>query len=518
MLDNCLDLLEIALYQLHSMGVPALIVGLLLGSGVSFIVILTDLSKHKRTQNQLRKCIDELADVYRNPLCGYHSLDQHGVFIQVNDTELNWLGYTREELVGKKTLYDLLTPAGQAVFHQIFGAFKQRGWIKNHEFQMIRADGSLLPVMMSSIAVKDAEGNFIMSRSTLFDMTEHKRAQLEALRDQDLRQAIFNESTDAIFLVDPKTLLTLDCNPRAVELYEADNRCELINIEGQSLQRHLFTPEELTEIITEIEVTGVWSRELEYVTCKGNLFWGNLAAKRIYVAGKQLNLVRVTDVTARRSAEEQIRVSLQEKELLLKEVHHRVKNNLHIISSLLDLQSAQIADQRLLNLFSDSQSRIQAMALIHEQLYQSEDFSKVEFGAYIDRLISNLSFSYGNRMRSVQPVVEAEPIQINLETAVPCGLLLNELVTNAFKHAFPNGRSGTIQIQIHRDDSHNLHLKICDDGVGFAPNINWQNSPSLGLKLIRILAKQLKASLTFDCTQGTSVHLTFTELKYRPRF
>lgn len=491
-----------------------LLAGLLTGSGIGFLtVIFIDQVRRRRIKTQLKDYADEFTDLYHNAPCGYHSLDQNGVLIRVNDTELKWLGYSRETLLGKK-FTDLVTPSGHALFYTSFSRFKQQGWIKDLEYNMIRADGTLLPVLLNSTAVIDANGNFVMSRSTIFDMTDHKRAELEAIRNQDLREAMFNESADAIFLVNSATLLTIDCNSRAVELYEAESKQQLINIEGRTLQRYTFTAQELNEINAEIDATGAWSRELEYITYKGNSFWGSLAVKRITVAGQSLNLVRVTDVTARREAEAQVLSSLQEKELLLKEVHHRVKNNLHIISNLLDLQSEQIEDERLLNLFADSQNRIQAMALIHEQLYQSQDFGKVEFGDYLQRLIHNLSFSYGNQTQAICPVIKTEPVQINLDTAIPCGLLINELVTNAFKHAFPDGQAGTIYIQLDQDEAQQFNLKIWDDGVGLPASVNWQDSTSLGLKLVRILAKQLKATITLDFSQGTSVQLTFAELKY----
>ncbi len=340
---------------------------------------------------------------------------------------------------------------------------------------------------------------------------------IKAVRDQRFREVAFDESADAIFLVDAETLLTLDCNHKAVELYEAEDKQQLMHIEGHRLQRHPFTSAELAQISSEMATLGGWSRELEYVTLKGNLFWGSLAAKQIQISGRPINLVRITDVTQRKRTEEQLRISLYEKELLLKEIHHRVKNNLHVIANLLDLQTEYVTDENLLDLFADSQTRIQAMALIHEQLYQAKDFGHIDFSEYIHRLMSNLSFSWGDQMRSVQTIIEADPIQINLDTAIPCGLLINELVTNAFKHAFPGGRAGCVKIQLSRCPDQKLSLKIQDDGIGFPSGIDWQSSASLGLKLVQILARQLKASIHFDCHYGTEMTFTFSELQYRPR-
>jgi PAS domain S-box-containing protein len=351
--------------------------------------------------------------------------------------------------------------------------------------------------------------------------TESRTTEPKAIWSPTVYESLFNEATDAIFLVDAQTLRTLDCNRRAVELYEAESKQILLDIEGHQLQRQCFTPEELSEISQAINQSGSWSREIEYVTLKGKAFWGQLTAKQFTVEGQLINVIWITDITARKTAEAQIRRSLQEKELLLKEVHHRVKNNLHIISNLLDLQSDQITDKRLLEVFTDSQNRIQAMALVHEQLYQAEDFGKVEFGDYIYRLVNNLMFSYGDRTHSVHPVVKAEPTLINIETAIPCGLLLNELVTNSFKHAFPDGEGGEVHIQLYRDANQLLNLKIWDNGIGMPPELEWQNSTSLGLKLVKILAKQLKAVISFDRLEagtGTSVRIAFSELKHRPRF
>jgi PAS domain S-box-containing protein len=239
---------------------------------------------------------------------------------------------------------------------------------------------------------------------------------------------------------------------------------------------------------------------------------------RISASGPDEVLIVVRDITDRKLAEAQIQASLQEKEVLLKEIHHRVKNNLYIISSLLDWQADTTEDRRMLDVFTEIQNRIQTMVLIHEQLYQSKDLGQVDFGEYIGRLVENLCFSYSQLDSYIQPHLEVASVPLNLETAIPCGLLINELVTNSLKHGYPKGRYGEIYIQFDRDKDELLHLRVQDNGVGIPDRINWQNSPSLGLKLVRILAQQLKAKIECDRTNGTSFSLTFQELNYRPRF
>lgn len=212
----------------------------------------------------------------------------------------------------------------------------------------------------------------------------------------------------------------------------------------------------------------------------------------------------------------QLEKSLQAKEILLKEIHHRVKNNLHVIANLLDLQSDYITDERSLAFFADSQHRIQTMATIHEQLYQSESLGEINLSDYISRLVDNLVFSCSNRQ--VKTIIDIEPVFLNLETAIPCGLLINELITNSLKHAFPNDISGEIHIELHQEDRQKIYLKIWDNGVGMSDKINWQESNSLGLKLVRIFAKQLKAEVEYNFSKGVSFSLIFEQLKYRSRF
>jgi two-component sensor histidine kinase len=206
----------------------------------------------------------------------------------------------------------------------------------------------------------------------------------------------------------------------------------------------------------------------------------------------------------------------EEQDVLLREIHHRVKNNLHVVANLLDLQSDFIKDEKVLELFADSQSRIQSMALIHEQLYQSDNLRQLNFGEYLHNLVQNI-LSCNERGNNVEIAIDTQDLWLNLETAIPCGLLINELVTNIFKHAFPKGYHGRIEIQISQDEKEIIYLKVGDNGVGLPPEIDWKQSPSLGLKLVRILSKQLKASITLDTQLGTLFTLTFKPLNYQPQ-
>ncbi|GAA6622491.1 histidine kinase dimerization/phosphoacceptor domain -containing protein [Scytonema sp. NUACC26] len=341
------------------------------------------------------------------------------------------------------------------------------------------------------------------------EISERQRIELELLRNRDLREAIFNESADAIFLVDEDTRRIIDCNRRAVKLFEASSKEELINDNDRTLQHYPLTFQELEKLTEEVKKKGFWSREIEYLTLKGNSFWGNLAVKQITVAGTVRNLVRVTDISDRKQAVEQLEHSLEEKETLLKEIHHRVKNNLQIISSLLRMQSRRVRDESTMILFQESQNRVQSMALIHEHLYQSPEISHIDFGEYIRSLTDNLFRCYGISQKTILLKIETGGIKLNLDTAIPCGLLINELISNSLKYAFPEGRRGEISIRLVSSTDNTIILIVSDTGIGIPDSLDWSNTNSLGLRIVHNLTRQLKGTLTLDRDRGTAFHITF---------
>jgi len=211
---------------------------------------------------------------------------------------------------------------------------------------------------------------------------------------------------------------------------------------------------------------------------------------------------------AQHEAEAQIEASLREKEALLQEVHHRVKNNLQIISSLLHLQSSRIDDSKITAVFQDSQNRIRSMSLIHEKLYRSQDFTRIDLGEYVQMLTAYLVRSYQINVGLIALEVETDEVYLSIDTAVPCGLLLNELISNALKHAFPSGRQGKIFILLHAEDR-KVTLIVGDNGVGI-PDIQMvDNEDTLGFQLIETLAQQIGANIQMEVDHGTKFIITF---------
>jgi PAS domain S-box-containing protein len=224
--------------------------------------------------------------------------------------------------------------------------------------------------------------------------------------------------------------------------------------------------------------------------------------------------VILRDITQRFQDEEKIRSSLREKEVLLREIHHRVKNNLQVVSSLLGLQSRGTDDEQVRKHFRESQNRVQAMALIHEKLYQSESFSSVDFPEYLRQLASHLFRSYQVSSSRVVLRTEVADVRLSIDAAVPCGLVLNELLSNALKYAFPDGRDGAVLIRLtEEDDQGVVALTVADDGVGLPPEVGFWNTRTLGLRLVRSLVRQLGGDVEIDRSLGTRITVSFEAQK-----
>ena len=212
----------------------------------------------------------------------------------------------------------------------------------------------------------------------------------------------------------------------------------------------------------------------------------------------------------KRRAEEQIKASLREKEILLSEVHHRVKNNMQIIISLLRLQAGKIEDKKSADMLKEAENRIRSMALIHEKIYQTADFANIEFGAYAKSLSKDLFKSYGINTGKVQLKIEIENIALGLDNAIPCGLIINELLSNSLKYAFPKDRGGEIKISFKPLNDHEVELMVSDDGIGIPAEIDIGETESLGLQLVNILAEnQLDGTLELDRVGGTAFKIRF---------
>jgi PAS domain S-box-containing protein len=232
--------------------------------------------------------------------------------------------------------------------------------------------------------------------------------------------------------------------------------------------------------------------------------------------GEIYRIVGVTeDITRRKISEEQIKQSLREKEVLLREIHHRVKNNLQIISSLLSLQTPNIKNKKDLEIFMDSQNRIRSMALVHEKLYQRKDISGINFEEYVKELTNILKDSYRIKAEFIEFKIDVDDIMLNIDLSIGLGLIINELVSNAFKHAFPGNVNGLVEIIVKSGENNSLFIRVADNGVGIPENIDFRNTDSLGLQLVTTLVEQHGGKVELSIDVGTVFDITFPELKHK---
>ncbi|ABQ26306.1 sensor histidine kinase [Geotalea uraniireducens] len=345
----------------------------------------------------------------------------------------------------------------------------------------------------------------------------------KALEQERLAEAkyrgIFENATEGIYQTTPEGRF-ISCNPATAAILGYDNPEDVIeNI--TDIRRQLYVTPQRREELYELMQSGsdVKNFEVEFYRKDGSKLWVLLHTRPFFNEKHEIHYIDgiIQDITERKMAEEQLRGSLKEKETLLKEIHHRVKNNLQVISSMLHLQSARATDKEILMAFKESQSRVDTMALIHEKLYQSKDLTVIPMAGYIGDLITNLYISFGINDEQIKAVIKVADVNLNVSTAIPCGLIINELVTNCLKHAFPGGRTGEIVLSLQPQIEGKYELIVSDNGIGFPENADFSNTETLGLKLVISLISQLDGTIELDRAGGSTFTIRFSELLYKER-
>jgi len=218
------------------------------------------------------------------------------------------------------------------------------------------------------------------------------------------------------------------------------------------------------------------------------------------------------DITERKRAEDQLKKSLAEKEVLLRELHHRVKNNMQVISSLLDFQSETTKNKESIDIFRECQDRVMSMSLIHEKFYRSKDLSNIDFEEYIRELADGLVCSYGIDAGKIALKIGVKGVSLGVDLAIPCGLLINELISNSLKHAFPEGASGEIEVSMRATEKGQIEITVSDNGVGIPKELDFRKTKSLGLQLVTTLVEdQLEGEIKLNRTKGTEFKIKFKE-------
>jgi PAS domain S-box-containing protein len=336
---------------------------------------------------------------------------------------------------------------------------------------------------------------------------ERRRHVQKALRESEEKyRKLFDMESDALALVDVETGNILDVNRAFIELYGYSKE------EIRCMKRIDFSaePEKTTKSIQDLE----GYVPLRYHKKKnGTVFPVEITVNYFEHKGRKVHISAVRDITDRKIIEQQIDASLREKEVLLSEIHHRVKNNFEIISSLLDMSRMDTENQEIKNILLSSRTRIHSMAMIHSQLYQSEWFDRIDMARHINELAENLQLLYQSEKR-INMKIETSEVFLSINQAIPCALILNELITNSLKHAFVDKEKGKIQVSIHNPDDNTILLRVKDDGDGISESVDVKPVGGLGLKLVKqLVVGQLNGEIRFNTDDGTDIHIEFKRLE-----
>ncbi len=441
-----------------------------------------------------------------------------GMITEFNAGAERLLGYSAEEVIGRQTPATFHAPEevvsratefgaelGIALEpgFEVFVAKTRRHLPNDHEWTYLHKDGHRFPVQLSITALWDGPDRITSFLGIAVDITERKRAEDELRHSRERFELVTRGAVDGIW--DWDVVTNAD--------YFSDRWCELLGYTAAELQPHYQTwvehlhpedrPGALAALQAHLDQRTPYDLECRLRLKSGAYRWFRASGQAIWNAdGKPLRMAgSITDITEPKRQEEKIQASLGEKDALLQEIHHRVKNNLQVISSLLSLQSGYIQDGRTLDQFKECQGRIRSMALIHEKLYQSETLARVDLRDYLDSL-ARIVFTTYSTQGNVRLELALEPLSTSIDTAVPLGLLVNELLTNAVKYAFPEGRTGVVRLTLREGPEHDFTLVVEDDGIGLPEGFALNRARTLGMRLVTMFVKQLHAELTTNSSPG----------------
>ncbi|AFZ25509.1 PAS domain S-box [Cylindrospermum stagnale PCC 7417] len=472
---------------------------------VRMLGVIIDVSERKLTEASLRR----YERIVSTTMDGMALVNRNYIYQVVNQAYQTWRHKSRDEIVG----YSMSDILGQEVFEQVIKPrFDQclAGQKIQYEMWFDNPDKEAKFLSVTYAPYLEVDQTISGVVLSIRDITDRNRAE----QMLDLQAVITRNMAEGICLVRRADGMIVYTNPKFEQMFGYDSH-ELV---GQHISIVNYTNENINPeavhqaIASAVTQKGEATYEIHNIKKDGTPFWCSATTSVFEHTEYGTVLVAVQqDITEHKQAEEKIKASLKEKEVLLKEIHHRVKNNLGIVSSLLQMQYRRTQDPQANAILRDSQNRISSIALVHEKLYRSDELSDIDFAQYIPDLTTHLFDSYNVSNSLIQLNIQVDHASLDIETAIPCGLIINELVSNALKYAFPSNCEGKIQVRFYQECDRTLKLIIRDNGVGLPEDFDSKKAKTLGITLVQGLVKQLRGIIEINRQEGTEFKITFTK-------
>jgi PAS domain S-box-containing protein len=466
--------------------------------------IARDITERKRAEEALKESEEKfrmLAEKSPNMIF----INKRGRIVYANQKCEEVMGYGREEFYSPEfDFFSMIEPHFISTIKEKFQRHMEGEDVPPYEYSLMTKTGKRIDAIVTTKLISFGGESAILGIIT--DITERKQAEEALKKSEEKYRHLVENSNEVLYALDVSGKITY-ISPVVKTLSGYDPA----EISGKNFAEFVFKEdsERVLEEFKKNAIGGPESIECRIVTKSGDLRWIRSSGRPIYLNDQFLGVQGViSDITDQKRAEEKIKSSLKEKEAMMREIHHRVKNNLQIITSLLRLQSRFIKDKTLKETFEIAQNRIKSMALIHEILYLSENLDEIVFSDYIKRITDHLRYVFSKKASKIQFELKGSEFYLNIDRAIPCGLIVNELVSNAFKHAFPDGKPGKIQVELE-NKLDRYFIEIKDNGVGFPDDVDMKNTETLGLQLVSDLVKQIEGSFEMRYDRGTIFKIAF---------
>lgn len=434
-----------------------------------------------------------------------------GIFIAVNDSFIEVMGYSRDEVL-RKPARSLAFFVNASDRDRGYAQVRKSGMSLGQEVDFRLKSGQIKTFLFTAKTIAIEGEEYLLTMA--YDISERKQAEIQLAESERLYRKLTENIPVNLAIYDLESEKYIYWNHeeglsgRSIEYWNS------LNFEGKI---NLLHPDDRVRVAAAMTSWNQSSSRdpltLEYRLSHsdGHYIWiEHRSYKEFDGSGRPINRTELWwDITDRKLVEERVRARMLEKETLVREIHHRVKNNLQVVSSILNLQARRIEDSDAQAKFAQCQARIQAIAMVHQELYKADDLGDISIRKYLSDLIGYLVRMYQEQSRGIDLRIEVEDIRLNINLAIPCGMIVNELLTNSLIHAFPQGRTGTIGLAFARLDDRQFQLNHRDDGIGMADESQLKKENSLGLTLIDSFVAQLNGSMIVSHSQGTAYEITF---------